>query len=490
MKIILTIILSLFSISILSAQTITGRVLDKEENPLIYATIQITNDFGVLSNEEGRFLIETENFKITDSVTISYLGYKKLRFELKDLESKNYYLEENINELDEVIVSNKNLSIKEILEKIRVNASKNYSTANTKQRIFHRATTTNNYKNFDFNFEKSNLIRKDELKRLNRSMDSLVKKNINSSSTNYEAVLSELYSQSENSKIKVIKATKLINKNKDNSEDRMQEVFLTTVAKYLEKGETYKVKSGIIKVEDSLNVETDFKDDNEYGTKGLRKNYSEIISNYKINSDSKLDFIFKNNKYNYILDGISYLEDELVYTISFTPKSSAAKYEGTIYINSDDFAVIKAKFHFAKGKIGRKLNLKMLMGMKFFENKWSSEILYQKNEVGKYQLRFVKQEIGMSMYIKRPLKFTKNRKSRSEEKKTLKINFLMEFLLTEKDELFFINTEDITTSQFTNFKEKEEYNIELIPKYTPEIWKGYNVLSPVEAIKNYDTGEH
>ncbi len=44
--------------------------------------------------------------------------------------------------------------------------------------------------------------------------------------------------------------------------------------------------------------------------------------------------------------------------------------------------------------------------------------------------------------------------------------------------------------QCTNFKEKEEYNMELIPKCTPEIWKGYNVLSPVEAIKNYDTGEN
>ena len=78
MKIILTIVLSLFSIFIVSAQTITGKVLDKEENPIIYATIQITDDFGVLSNEEGQFLIETTNFKPTDTVTISYLGYKRI----------------------------------------------------------------------------------------------------------------------------------------------------------------------------------------------------------------------------------------------------------------------------------------------------------------------------------------------------------------------------------------------------------------------------
>ena len=187
----------------------------------------------------------------------------------------------------------------------------------------------------------------------------------------------------------------------------MQEIFLGTVAKYLEKGETYKVKSGMFKVEDSLNVETDFKDDNEFESKYLRKDYNEIIKNYKVDEDSKLDFIFKNSRYNFTLKGISYLNDDLVYIIDFTPDSGSAKYEGTIYVNSDDFAIIKAKFRFAKDKIGRKLNLKMLMGMKFFEYKWSSELLYQKNESDKYQLKFIKQEVGMSMFIKRPLKFMK-----------------------------------------------------------------------------------
>ena len=99
-----------------------------------------------------------------------------MQFELKDFESKDYYLKEDINELDEVVLSNKKLSVKEILERVKANASKNYVVTNTKQQIFHRATTTNNYKNFDFNFEKSNLIQKSELKKLNKSMDSLVKK--------------------------------------------------------------------------------------------------------------------------------------------------------------------------------------------------------------------------------------------------------------------------------------------------------------------------
>ena len=215
-------LLVFFSTSVGYSQTISGRVLDKTSKPLVYATIQITDDFGVLSNEEGQFSINIENFKAKDSVTISHLGYQKLQFELKEFQSTDYHLEDDVNELNEVVLFNKNLSVKEILEKVRENAPTNYETNNYKQQIFHRTTYSNKYKKFDFNFEKSNLIRKNELEKLNRSMDSLSRKNVNSISTNYEDILSELSVSGENSKINVIKATILINKNKDNSEDKMQ----------------------------------------------------------------------------------------------------------------------------------------------------------------------------------------------------------------------------------------------------------------------------
>lgn len=488
MKSYLTLTL-LFSFSLGYTQAITGKILDSEKKPLVYATIQITDDYGVLTNEEGQFSIEIDRFKENDSVTISYLGYKKVKLELKDFQSTDYYLEADVNVLDEVVLFNKNLSVKEILEKVRENALSNYETNNLKQQIFHRTTFKNKYRSFDFNFEKSNLVKKIELAKLNKSMDSLVKESINSSSTNYEDILSELSLSGEDSKINVIKATLLINKNKDRSEDKMQELFLKTVSKYLEKDETYKVKSGLFKVEDSLNVETDFKEDNLYKSASLRSIYNETISDYTIHEKSKLDFIYKYRKYEYELKGASYLLDDLVYKIDFIPKSNAAKYEGTIYVNADNFAVVKANFRFAKGKIGRKLNLKLLMGVKMFENHSLSEVLFQKNINGKYQLRFIKQEEGASIYLDRPLKFTSNKKNKDDKEKTLKINFLLDFDQFEKDELFFIETVPISKAEYAAFKEKEKFTLEHISKYTPTIWQGYNVINPIQAIKNYDTGE-
>lgn len=483
-------LLLLFSFYIGHTQTISGKVLDSEDKPLVYATIQITNDYGVLSNEEGQFSIDVDRFEKNDSVTISYLGYRKLKFELKEFQSTDYYLVEEVNALDEVVLFNKNLSVKEILERVKENALTNYETNNLKQQIFHRTTFTNKYRNFDFNFEKSNLVKKTELSKLNKSMDSLVKESINSSSTNYEDILSELAFYGKDSKINVIKATILINKNKDRSEDKMQELFLSTVSKYLENGETYKVKSGLFKVEDSLSIETDFKEDNVYKSKSLREIYNETIADYTIHEKSKLDFIYKFRKYKYELKGASYLLDDLVYKIHFTPRTNAAKYKGTIYVNADNFAVIKADFRFAEGKIGRKLNLKLLMGVKMYENHAVSEVLFQKNKNGKYQLRFIKQEQGAAIYLNRPLKFTRNKKNNADKEKTLKINFLLDFDQFERDEIFFIDTTPISKTDYATLIEKEKFTMEHIPKYTSEIWKGYNVINPIEAIQNYDTGKN
>ena len=73
MKYFFTFIISCFLGTLFGfSQIITGAILDKNTQPIAYATIQINTDFGVLSNEEGSFSIDTEKFKPTDSVFISY----------------------------------------------------------------------------------------------------------------------------------------------------------------------------------------------------------------------------------------------------------------------------------------------------------------------------------------------------------------------------------------------------------------------------------
>src|SRR5690606_20837726 len=61
-----------------NAQTITSLVKDATTNsPIPYATIQLSNKKGVITNEEGRFsLLLDQTFKDTDSLFISCIGYE------------------------------------------------------------------------------------------------------------------------------------------------------------------------------------------------------------------------------------------------------------------------------------------------------------------------------------------------------------------------------------------------------------------------------
>lgn len=492
------IVLLFFIVTKINAQTITGRVLEKEKIPVAYATVQISKKYGVLTNEEGHFLIETKKFKPTDTVTISYLGYQNLKILLKDFKSKDYFLKENVNTLLEVKISNKKLSVKEILEKIKENAPTNYATTNIKQQIFHRTTNTTNFKRFEFELTKSNLINKKEIKNLNKSIDSLISTMVNIPSRDYTDKLSELYLLKDTTSIKVIKATRLINKKNDKSEEAFQSLFMNTIVKHLDPNETYKVKSGLFKVEDSLKVKMadnsifissgkDSIDANSFNVNNLKKSYVKTIAENSISKKSKLNFIFENKKYNYELKETSVFDNELIYVITFSPKKRSAKFEGTFYVNAYDYAVVKADFKYAKNRSGKGMNLKFLLGVKYKNNLSNTSILYKKNVDGLYSLQFIKEEEGVYLYAHRPFKFTKNRANRSEEKKMMKIDFLMEMSNRSKNELFFINESKLTKSEFNKVKSKKKYKIIDIPKYNPEIWKGYNVLNPVEEIKNYDT---
>ena len=492
-KIITKLLLAIlsFSFHFISSQNVEGKILDQSNFPISYATIQINTDFGVYSNDEGEFNIQTEQFKPTDSVTISYLGYKTLKFILKDFTSKDYVLEEDINELSEITVSNKIYSLDEILKNVKQNIDSNYTnTILTKKQIFQRHSSSTTYKKFEFEFLKATLLSKKALKKVNNSFNDLIIKNINQTSKYYSENLTELLSSGKKKKLNVIKATKLVNKTNDKSSDKFQKEIMNIMAKHFEKDATYKVSSGLFPVEDSLKMNDELNKElykEKYNTKNLKNNINHKLKAFSIKNEETYDFIHKTKKYNYVLKGTSTHDNEKIYIVEFSPRKSSAKYKGTLYINSYDFAVVKLKYGYAKGKSFSK-NLKFLLGFKFAQSKNNVEVFFNKNNTDSYSLQYIKQETDTYAFINRSLKFKKNRKDRKEDKRVLKMEFLLEIDSSNKMEFFVLNENEISNTTFNSFKEKKEYKMNYIPKYDSSIWKGYNVLSPVNEIKNYDTG--
>ena len=86
-----------------------------------------------------------------------------------------------------------------------------------------------------------------------------------------------------------------------------------------------------------------------------KKNFSKYrkssISNIQSNSfmfeDSDLNFLEKPNRYDFKIEDYSFLNDNFVYKISFTPKRKE-DYKGIIYVNTDDFAIVRVDYENVK----------------------------------------------------------------------------------------------------------------------------------------------
>ena len=67
----------LASVSIMAQQLVTGRVVDSQTGePIPFATVYVSESKGTLTNEEGRFTLETME---GDTISISFMGYKQMR---------------------------------------------------------------------------------------------------------------------------------------------------------------------------------------------------------------------------------------------------------------------------------------------------------------------------------------------------------------------------------------------------------------------------
>ena len=98
------------------SQSVNGKVIDSvTNNPIEYANITLINrDFGAYSNEKGQFKISLKEGD--KSLLISSIGYKNKIVEIKEkiTDSITILLNEDIEKLNEVIVSSKKIKYSSI----------------------------------------------------------------------------------------------------------------------------------------------------------------------------------------------------------------------------------------------------------------------------------------------------------------------------------------------------------------------------------------
>lgn len=492
-----------------SAQNTVGVLLEENTNkPIPFATIQLGEHYGVVSNIEGSFSINTKNFSPSDSLIFSSMGYVRKAIALKDFQQDTVFLTQNTQQLSQIFLSNKKLTPLEIMQKVNENIEKNYTSSLTQFTVFHRLENSITPQEMDFRIKKAEFIERKTLRQFNETIDQLSKENIGRKTQNYHACLTEFVSGKEDTlKARGEKATKLINEKMSNSMEDISKSIVKKIASLIKSSNTFHGRTGIIPIGDSIDLAKMFSKQDAVKIDSLHtknsiarmkgllksskfKNNGSISFGLSSSESSRFssDFITKLDDYQYTLKEITSFNGEIVYVLSFSPDtglfSGSGKYTGTLYVSADTFALLKIDYQLSPGEHGAKLNLKFLLGVKFVEQEQAGTLIFSKNENGKYFPKYMQSSGKSYAYFSRGFVFKENEEERKKRMK-LKFDITMEINTRYNSEWLFSNSKIITPEEFSQFKGNTGVPVQQISTYAPAVWADYNILAPTEAIREY-----
>ncbi len=473
-----------------SAQTITSKVVDKKTGePIPYATVQISENQGIITNEEGSFSLNLDNsLSEIDSIYISSMGYEKVGIAAQKTADSIIYIEPKAIELKSVFISNKNLSVDEIINHVKERVPQNYSADLSKKRLFFRQSEYNNINKMNIEFKKSTI---DELNK--KFIDSILTI-IPRKSAYYTEILSNYYGNHDKAKLDIIKAAELYDKNNlgdmDALSQRMEEIFKANV-----KPDSYlKIKSGIFGTKVQVDSILEQNEEASATKEDLEKKDSKnpfidyrkstlkgLFSKLFFQEDSRLNFIDKAGRYDFELLDYTYINDQTAYVIKFSPKRKE-DFKGTLYINTEDFAVMRMDYENVK-----LLKNFRLLGLTYKITRYRGKTIFVKGADNKYHLKFLEKTVGTAFGVDRPLKvIEKNKHVPGRNKQNeLSLNIDVVNTNTNKYEVVVFNAKPITETDFKNSTENKAIKPQYLSRYDPEFWKGYNIIEPNAAIRQF-----
>ncbi|MBT7242024.1 MAG: carboxypeptidase-like regulatory domain-containing protein [Flavobacteriaceae bacterium] len=486
-------LLSFLFLSFANAQSFLAKVIDQEtQEPIPYATIETGLHQGMVSNEEGEFTFLLENIIPTpDSIYISYMGYETKGIVFEENDGITIPLIPKLYELKEVFLTTEVLTIKEIIKKVKDSLDKNYAFNLTKKKIFFRQSEINNIKKMDFGFKKSTI---DEL---NKELLDSITKLLPKKSSYYREVVADLYGDYNNYKLNINKAAELYDKNNDISLSGIEKKLEVIFNENIKKDSYLKIKSGFFstkkQVDSILQENEEAKATLEKKKKEGTLEFQEQISNQIANlyeqlflqEGSIIDVLDNSGRYNFTLDNYTVINEMAVYILQFTPKGGK-DFKGTMYVNTQDFAIVRLDFENVKP-----LNNFALLGITYRNNIYKGKMLFDKDENGSYSPRFLELLDGSYMGFDRPVKvIEKNKNVRGRRKQNeLFLKLHIQGNQLQKQELVVFESENITQSSFDLVEGKQIIKATYLSKYDPMFWKDYSIMEPNEAIESFKVVE-
>tara|TARA_B100001142_G_scaffold47147_1_gene43823 strand:+ start:684 stop:2123 length:1440 start_codon:yes stop_codon:yes gene_type:complete len=467
-----SILLLLFFVN-LNAQSVTVKVLDSLSfSPIPFATVYFSNSSGIISDENGDFELIKNELTDEDSLFISSMGYNKISFSLNQFKDSIVFLSPKPIELNNVILTNRDLSSEEIIEKVKAGLTQNYQTDLSENKIFYRKEYKSLIDKFEINKFKSSIDSVDDL-----LIDSLLQ-NLPKENSSATEVLSYYYGnlEEENQKINLIKSRETYKKD-DEILESLNSKLEESLKKSLKSNSYFKIRSGLLPFSGDLEFDGlwDIDSTNQEALKkakdaeikrkenfanSIKGRISNIYSNLFYNDATDLDFILKSNRYEFSSPELTYLGNQLVYVITFQPKGSK-DYKGTLHINSDDFAVERIDFKNVKSLFKVKL-----LGISSDNYLVEGRMVFSKLNNEKYSLTYFQVSSGSKAGIDRPFKIIEKNKFVKGRRKQNQISFNLDLIVNALNnvELRVFQSKPIDLNEFENLTEENK----ILPEYEDE----------------------
>ena len=161
--------------------------------------------------------------------------------------------------------------------------------------------------------------------------------------------------------------------------------------------------------------------------------------------------------------------DDLIYIISFYPKRTEM-YQGKIYVNSENFAIIRIDFTNIKSVFKFKL-----LGVYADRYLRSGKLIFSKNLDNKYELSYCQITSAMRNGAKRPLKiieknkYTKGRRMQNQVSFDLNVSVGITF----KRELRVLESKPINEEAFNKILEQNSILPEYFDSFTTNFWEDF-----------------
>src|SRR5690606_28960341 len=236
--------------------------------------------------------------------------------------------------------------------------------------------------------------------------------------TYFNETLMDLYQNTEDDKIKIkiIKTLWLEEKLQNSKFENIEDTIMDILKRNTKKGSYLKLKSGIIPLGGKLQLDSII-NDKKAETEKQKTDNRQPYFNYKkwsVNSflktiiglgNTEIDVIKKKGRYVFKIDDYVDIDNKLAYVISFYPERNA-DFIGKLYINTDDFAILRIDVESAQQVFDKKFNM---LGIHYNKLTYKATLFFSKDN-DKYQIKYIRKQVKDAFSIDRPFKIIEKNK--------------------------------------------------------------------------------